>query len=306
VALALGGNPGVCANFKDRAQRKLADVTPVLTMVGTRDPFVDYDKGEAKFWHNASYPQIRALDIPWGMTLQWGAGHDWGQSWSIFMLFAQEAYRLRVASAGAKLKPLTFADGWLVESGWKKDWPAAVPVKTSAGDQAATVWLPSEAMVVPWRGFNVERSQVKLSFAGGVLTAEAPAGTKNVEFHDAGKRLGTAASAPWTLPVGERAGVRTLVAVAVLADGSRTPSRPLTVVDGTALDWRQGEADAKAAQEPAQQIRLSNDLRRTLMDALSGKATAALPALKSALTEATTSAHVEQRDAAAALLKKLP
>lgn len=306
VALALGGNPGVPARFKDPTQRALADRTPVLTVVGTKDPFVDYDKGRAKFWHNATYPKIRALDIPWGMMLQWGGGHDWEQSWGMFVLFAQEAYRLRVTGARAPLKPLTFADGWLVESGWEKDWPAAAPVKTYPGDKAATVWLPSEAMVVPWRGFNVERPQVKLSFAEGRLTAEAPAGTTSVEFHEGGKVLGTAPAAPWTLPAGEGAGVRTLVAVAVLADGSRTPSRPITVVDGAAVDWKKGDADAKAAKDPARVIRLSDDLRRTLMDALAGKAADGLPALKAALTEATSSEHVEQRDAAGALLKKLP
>lgn len=314
LALCLGGNPGISARFaKNPAQRELADVTPALTLVGSRDPFVDYDKARERHWHLAHYPKIRALDIPWGMMIGWGYGHDWEGSWGMFVLFAQEASRLRMAGPGGPLRPLRFGDGWLVESGWETAWPQAAPVATYAGDRAATVWLPSEAMVVPWRGFNVQAPQVVLTLDGDALRAEPPPDTTSVEFHDRGTRIGTATAAPWRLAGADLAGVRTLTAVAVLPDGARTPSRPLTVVDGRAIDWAVGAAEAKAAESPANQIRLTPELRQVLAAARAAKtaggpapAPEALAALRTALAEAERSEHVEQRTAAAKLLADLP
>jgi len=172
VALQLGGNPGICAGFTNNAEHvKLSEVTPAFTVVGSKDPFVDYNKGRARFWHIACYPHIRARNIPWGMMILWGGGHGWGDSWPLFVLFAQEMAAVRVAgpaaaAGSAPLKPLRFADGWLVENGWDKEWPVAAAVDQYPGDKAATVWLPSAGMVIPWRGFAVEKPRVTLAAQG--------------------------------------------------------------------------------------------------------------------------------------------
>jgi hypothetical protein len=320
IAIGLGGNPGIPANLKNPARVELAQRVPALTVVGSRDPFVDYDKGEARFWHNATYPVIRShTNVTWGMMIGWGYGHNWEGSWTPFTVFFQETIRLRYESAPdltgkVKLKLLPFDRGWFGEHGWKTDWPEIATVKSFQGDTAKAIWLPSENVAHVWRAYQVEKSKVNLEVSGEparlVLTATPPDGTTAVEFFDRAQSIGVAKLAPFSITTDRlRDGVRTVYAVATTAEG-KTPSRPLTLASGKALDWNRGQADQKRAEQPENLARLSPSARRTLEAILGGGDK--LPDLKEIqmlrkeLETLTNDPFVEQRNAAGSLLKRLP
>lgn len=330
LAIALGGNPGIAVKWGRQAENAgrvaLARSIPTLTLVGSKDPFVDYDKGEAKFWHNAVYPQIRRQEgVTWGMMIGWGYGHGWEGSWTPFTVFVQEALRLRAGgeatggkeSAAGGFRPIRFEDGWLGEYGWKHDWPEIGPVAGFGGDKSTAVWLVSGDMAHVWRAYQVREPRVTLSVrADGdevVLRAEVPAGVEQVEFFDRSQSLGVVKAAPFELRSGGlKRGTRTVFAVAKLADGP-TPSRPVTLAGGKVLDWRAGDADQKRAEQPISVIRLDPPLRAAMRALLAAGGDAAranvsaeqVRALRSALEALSSDAFVEQRTAAAALLGSL-
>jgi len=321
IAVALGGNPAICLrrtpNKDGPDHLALARTTPALTVVGSKDPFVDYDKGEARYWHIAHYPVIRAIpDVTWGMMIGWGYGHGWEGSWALFTPYIQAVWRLRApaqptADGAVTLKPIAFADGWFAEYGWTKDWPEIAPVATFTGDRTKSIWLPSEDVAAVWRAYNVMVPKVTLAVAAGAmttLTATPPDGTTTVQFYDRHLALGEAVAAPWQVKTDRLAsGAHSVYAVAVTASG-RTPSRPLTVVKGQPIDWTSGDADQKAAEHPASVARLDPDLRaaaRALcgLDAGVTVDAARKAALKAVVQALVKDPFVEQRNAGEALLK---
>ncbi len=314
AGIVLGGNPGLPSGARERMSASRAAIlaaTPILTVVGSRDPFVDYNKGEARFWHVQHYPVIRSWQAPWGMALLWGGGHDWSYGHPLLVAFTDLAIRRRVAGRTGP----AFAEGWLVQARWTKDWiepwPAAGPVSGFAGDAARTVWLPGPELVDLWRGANVATPEVTVAVAGTPaapqLTATVPAGTVAVEYRHLDALLVRAGAAPFAAAAPALAkGLHHVTAVAVLGDGSRRAARPITVVDGVALDWAAGVAAERAAAKPEQVIRLEPELRRALLDQRAGRPVEAAraAALTAALTKALEAEHVEQRQAAQALLGK--
>ncbi len=314
AGLILGGNPGITSGMVSREgawnepRVTLARKVPALTVVGSRDPFVDYDKGEARFWHNATYPKIRSVpDVTWGMMIGWGYGHGWEGSWTPFTVFMQDVLALRLdgpaaADGTTRMQPIRFADGWFAEYGWTTDWPEIAPVGRFAGDSSRAVWLPSADLAHVWRAYQVQQPKVAVAVDDGVLRGTAPADATAVEFFDRGRSLGTVRSAPFSLPV-KLQGVQTVFAVATTPSG-KTPSRPVTVVNGRPLDWQRGTAAEKAAALPENIVVISAAGRATARALLSGQPAqpAAVAALRAELEPLATSAHVEQRDAAAKLL----
>ncbi len=314
VGLILGGNPGSTSGMVSRegtqneARVTLAQRMPALTVVGSRDPFVDYDKGEAKFWHNATYPKIREIpDVTWGMMIGWGYGHGWEGSWTPFTVYMQDVLMLRLdgpaaADGTTRMKPIKFEDGWFAEYGWTRDWPEIAPVATFTGDRSKAVWLPSENLAHVWRAYQVQNPKVALTVDDGVLLASPPTDATSVEFFDRSRSLGTASSAPFSLPV-KLQGVQTIFAVATTPAGT-TPSRPVTVVNGRPLDWQRGTAAEKDAGSPANIVIVSEAGRATARAIMVGQPAepAAVAALRVELEPLAKSPHVEQRDAAARLL----
>ncbi len=328
IALGLGGNPGIPANFNNPARIEMAKTVPALTVVGSKDPFVDYDKGEARYWHNANYPKIRAHEgVTWGMMIGWGLGHGWGNSWETFVPFFQDVFALRdteahAADGAAKLAPIPFEKGWLGEYGWKTDWPEIAPVGEFKADKTNAIWLPAANTAAVWRAFEVQKPTVTLSITSAdgklTLTAGAPEGTTAVEFFDRATSIGTASTSPFSLTTDALgSGVRTVFAVATLKSGAKTPSKPTTVVAGKAIDWKVGDAEQKAAESPQNVIRLAPEVRKTLLATMQAATTQPAPAaekpspqsvtaLRTALEALSKDAFFEQREAAAKLLKELP
>jgi hypothetical protein len=175
-----------------------------------------------------------------------------------------------------------------------------------------------------WRSYQVQKPRVTLTVKRElplqiVLTAEAPADTSAVEFFSGSRSLGTAKAAPFTLalPSARAAdsivtvdmGVQTVFAVATTPAG-KTPSRPLTLVAGKPIDWKTGDADQKAAEAPLSVIRLSPEHRSILQLAVTPTdsrkpAAEQLAPVRQALETLAKDPFVEQRDAAAKLLKAL-
>jgi len=317
VGLILGGNPGIPSGMLSREGKQneprvtLAQKTPALTVVGSSDPFVDYDKGEARFWHNATYPKIRSVpDVTWGMMIGWGYGHGWEGSWTPFTVYMQDVLAMRLEGSAAadgttKLKPVKFEDGWFAEYGWTKDWPEIAPVSKFTGDKTKAVWLPSENVAHVWRAYQVRQPKVTLTVANSMLTAEAPADATSVEFFDRAKSLGSASSTPFTVKTNLK-GVQTIYAVATTAKG-KTPSRPVTVVNGQPLDWREGSKAEKAAESPANVAIVSEAGRATARAVVAGQPAkpSEVAALKAELEPLTKSPHVEQREAAGKLIRMI-
>jgi len=249
-------------------------------------------------------------DVTWGMMIGWGYGHGWEGSWTPFTVFMQDVLALRLdgpaaADGTTRMKPIRFADGWFAEYGWTTDWPEIAPVGTFTGDSSRAVWLPSADLAHVWRAYQVRHPQVAVAVDDGVLRATAPADATAVEFFDRGRSLGTVRSAPFSLPV-KLQGVQTVFAVATTPSG-KTPSRPVTVADGRPLDWQRGTAAETAAAAPENIVVVSAAGRATARAIVSGQPAqpAAVAALRAELEPLATSAHVEQRDAAARLLKAI-
>jgi hypothetical protein len=317
AGLILGGNPGITSGMMDRDGRPneprvaLAQRTPALTVVGSRDPFVEYNRGADRHWHNAFYPKIRSLpDVTWGLMIGWGYGHEWEGSWTPFTVFMQDVLALRLdgpaaADGTTKLKPIRFEDGWFAEYGWTKDWPEIAPVGSFAGDRSKAVWLPAENVAHVWRAYQVQKPQVTLTVAGTTLTAEPPADTTAVEFFDRAKSLGVAREKPFAVEAGLQ-GVQTIYAVATTPQG-KTPSRPLTVVNGWPLDWAEGRRAVKVAEVPANVVLVSDAARATARAIAAGQPAqpSDVAALEAELEPLTKSPHVEQREAAGTLIRML-
>jgi hypothetical protein len=156
-----------------------------------------------------------------------------------------------------------------------------------------------------WRAYQVQKPQVTLTVAGTTLTAEPPADTTAVEFFDRAKSLGVAREKPFAVEAGLQ-GVQTIYAVATTPQG-KTPSRPLTVVNGWPLDWAEGRRAVKVAEVPANVVLVSDAARATARAIAAGQPAqpSDVAALEAELEPLTKSPHVEQREAAGTLIRML-
>ena len=260
VAVVSNGNPGVGFNIDDPALAAAMRRIPVLTVNGSKDPFVDYDKAPERYWHNAHHTRIRKERLEWGLAMQWGKGHDYANTNALAWPFIEHAIRYRVGdrtavSGPVKLRDYPEKDGWLgdVET-WETNWATIRPFSEEQAGRVTNTWLLDEHVACVWRAFVSKDPKVSVTVEPDAKAAgrhvvraagDFPADLKKVEFYDGKVLLGEAAAAPYEVTTDKLArGVCSVYAVCLCAGEKRVATNPVLRVAGQ--DPRRDEAEKAA------------------------------------------------------------
>ncbi|MFW6061517.1 MAG: LamG-like jellyroll fold domain-containing protein, partial [Planctomycetota bacterium] len=223
---------------------------------------------------------------PWGVAVDWDAGHHPEQSDAMYFPFVQAAMKVRYpADADPRegvvpLEPFPYEQGWLVGPvDWENTWgPNAAPVGEYEGDASEAVWLPDEYTVAIWRAFQQTDPLPELELSRRddgqhVLTLPTDRAFRRVTFYDGHRELGRRSEPPYTQPIDmpSDAGVRACYVLAEAADGSKTYSFPALVANGKIIDQHAGDQAAFRADLPVNKIQLPDDERATLRALLDRK-----------------------------------
>jgi len=223
-------------------------VVPTITVNGSKDPFVDYDKEVERYWHNKFHPFLRGRRMRWGLAMQWGYGHSHGNTNALAWPMIAECIRLRVPAdhdfrkGPAKLKTIPEDEGWLGDvRTWETNFATIAPFDRKKIEDVHWTWLVSEDIAVLWRGFVAHHPPVKLVMtpkgkAGeGVklsLEGELPANTKQVAYLRGATSLGVVKASPFAMESDDvNKAWHSVAAIVTLADGQRIAVRPVLYAD---------------------------------------------------------------------------
>lgn len=213
----------------------------------------------------ASFVPARKQGRPWGLAVQWGCAHDWGNSAALFVPWIVAVSEMRIPKdwdplAGPpKLKDVRQEDGWLGDRSTVDGSFATIASWADyKGDKALATWLASRYVAFVWRAMMSKDSPVVLEAAAAdgsakVSTSDPKAdhtmmldpgtdllltasvregfGIKTVLFFDGDRLLGEATKAPWQW-TWKRAtqGPHAVYAQWTVADGKQGVSSPALVV----------------------------------------------------------------------------
>jgi len=179
----------------------------------------------------ANFEPARKAGRPWGLALQWGCAHDFGNSACLFIPWIAGVESFRVPKdwdplAGPPtLKPMTEKDGWLGDrSTVDGNFATVASFAEFKGDRTVASWFPDRATAYVWRAMVSKEAPMTLEAAatdgsarlgppnpksergmlvnpGRDLTLKVSIhggiDVKLVEFFDGETALGVARSAPW-------------------------------------------------------------------------------------------------------------
>ncbi len=222
---------------------------PVVTVFGEKD-------GSQMSKLLTRLPVERKQNARYGIAVQWGRGHEFGQANNLSFVFLDEVIARRLPKADGIEKPVTLneiplEEGWLGDpSSWGKDGrrPTIQPWKDFKGDRDQTCWLPSPRTAAVWQAFVAGTKDVVINEPVGLgdgqkfvahsaakpiavtVTIAAKRKPAKVELWDAHQRLAERTEAPWTFEVSLKAGVHALYVTAQEAGQPLRTSRPNTVI----------------------------------------------------------------------------
>ncbi len=211
----------------DKLSPQAAGVPAVFTLGAIPDAFKMLPDIEAKF------EPARARGLPWGLAVQWGCAHDFGNSATLFAAWIQGIAAARIPrDADPRGGPVKLADA-RPEEGWLGDrsttdgtFATVAPWGQFGGDKAKASWFPDSATARVWRAFQSRNSPVNLaaktsdgrsalppftpkaefgmSASAGqeiILEAVVPEGLSPVKtsFFSGDQAIGTARAAPWKI-----------------------------------------------------------------------------------------------------------
>lgn len=219
---------------------------PVLTVFGEKDGS-QMDKLLAKL------PAERKESARFGIAVQWGRKHEFGQANNLSFVFLDEVIAKRLPrEPGGKLGEIALEDGWLGDvATWKADGtrPTIAAWKDHGGERDKAAWFPSRRVAATWQAFVSGTKDVTIAEPAGLGDGQAfalhsaakPVAVKlalaeklkpeKVELYDGDVRLAEKA-APWTFDVPLKPGVHSLIAVVHQAGQPPRGSRPHTIVVG--------------------------------------------------------------------------
>lgn len=142
IAVFSNGNPGTGLGKNDEewaadaALLREANI-PIITINGSVDPFVDHKGGDYKVWANANYSKIQDKQLPWTYAVQWGKGHDYGETNVLAWPFTYQIMQQRLPktyslkSGPVELKPFPVIEGaWVGDlSTMGETWPKVSPLE---------------------------------------------------------------------------------------------------------------------------------------------------------------------------------
>jgi len=137
---------------------------PMITIFGSKD-------GQQLPKLEALLPQRRAeFDASWSIAVQWGRGHEWGQSnnllWPFFDAVIRQRYPADVSPANGPVKLLRCdpARAWLADpASWKNRAPTIASASNYMADKTAACWFPSEDVARVWQAFVVDKPLVQIT-----------------------------------------------------------------------------------------------------------------------------------------------
>lgn len=111
------------------------------------------------------YEPARKAGLPWGLGVQWGCAHDFGNSAAMMVPWIATLIETRVpADADATqgppaLKPVKLEEGWLGDRATIDSvFPAIAAWSDYAGDKAAAVWFPNRQVAYVWRSWQAREA----------------------------------------------------------------------------------------------------------------------------------------------------
>jgi hypothetical protein len=123
----------------------------------------------------------RADGWPWGLGVQHGCAHDFGNAaalmlpWLNAVIAARLPHAPSVLDAPPKLRDLRLVDGWLGDLGTiSNQWAIIAPWSDFKGDRSRAAWFPSRGVAMIWRAWQSMDSPVVLVASAADGAAKLP------------------------------------------------------------------------------------------------------------------------------------
>lgn len=205
-----------------------------------------------------------------GLGLEWGKAHDFGNAGTLFAQWIKSVAKLRLPERTEKdrpgaLKPMKQEDGWLGDRGnWNTTFANVAPWKDFEGDRSQAVWLPDRATAYVWRAYQVRNAPIQLAARTADGSArlgdfavrqsfqmvanvgsdielsitvakqdadEAAVEIKKLQFFNGDQLIGERTEAPWTITwTKPAAGSHAVFAVYETAEGKMGSTNPALMV----------------------------------------------------------------------------
>ncbi len=130
----------------------------------------------------ANFLPARKDGRPWGLAVQWGCAHDWGNSAALFGPWVVAVSEMRLPKdwdplAGPpKLKEVRQEDGWLGDrASVEGNFATVASWAEFQGDKTAATWLPNRYVAFAWRAMMSKDSPVTLDLAAADGSAKLAA-----------------------------------------------------------------------------------------------------------------------------------
>jgi hypothetical protein len=222
---------------------------PVLTIFGEKD-------GMQMTKLLTRLPAERKLDARWGVAVQWGRRHEFGQANNLSFVFLDDVIARRLPSEIGVRKPVVLKDlplnvGWLGDPvSWASDGKRALIHRWNdfKGDRTQTCWLPSERTAAVWQALVSATKDITITEPAGLgdgqkfgrhhankpVAVRVMIGDKRkptrVELWNAHQRLAERREAPWTFEASLQPGVHSLYVIVHEPGQPLRGSRPHTIV----------------------------------------------------------------------------
>lgn len=194
-----------------------AQVPALFTMGAIPDAFKMLDAIDQHF-----YP-ARTNNLPWGLGVQWGCAHDFGNSATLMFAWIQALVPMRMTDDAGKLRDLKLEEGWLGDpSSTSSTWATVASSADYAGDRSRAVWLPNRGVAWTWRAWQSKESPVTLQAQAGdaklpewspkkamdlmtiagteiILSVRSDKAIKNVRYYDGDVEIGPGSGDGWRL-----------------------------------------------------------------------------------------------------------
>lgn len=223
---------------------------PIMTVFGERD-------GKQMTLLLEKLPLARKEQAHWGLAVQWGRGHEFGQANNLSFVFLDDVIARRLPKVPgiekpAPLREFPLEEGWIGDPAtWGRDGrrPTIQAGRDFKGEAEKVCWLPSQRIASTWQAFVGGTKDVTIGEPPGLgdgqpfvlhsaakpVTVKVTLGAKlnpdKVELWDAHERLAERTKAPWTFEVSLKPGIHALIATMHEA-GQLRNSRPHTIVVG--------------------------------------------------------------------------
>lgn len=171
---------------------------PMMSIFGERD-------GKQMAQHEALLPRRRTdLDSPWAITVQWGRGHEWGQSNNLLWPFFDEVIRQRLPTDASplngpvKLQPCNPNFVWYGDpTTWKTPTATIAPATEYSGEKNAACWFPGPQTAHAWQAFVTDKPMLRIA-------SPSPQGDKRpLSVCDPQEKLAVQVEADATIPDGK-------------------------------------------------------------------------------------------------------